>query len=63
MSKKKPIEPSMSDKVTAVVQLLFAVAGAAQVPNVTTAVMLAAMTLAGVVIGASGRAKRDSGRS
>lgn len=61
MSKKKPIEPSMSDKVTAVVQLLFAVA--AQVPNFTTAVMLAAMTLAGVVLGASGRAKRDSGRS
>ena len=63
MSKKKPIEPSMSYKVTAVVQLLFAVAVAAQVPNITTAVMLAAMTLAGVVIGASGRTKRDSGRS
>lgn len=63
MSKKKPIESSISDKVTAVIQLLFAVAIAAQVPNVTTPVVLATMTLAGVVIGASGRPKRRSGRS
>lgn len=61
MSQKKPIEPSISDRVTAVIQLLFAVA--AQVPNVTTPVVLATMTLAGVVIGASGRPKRSSGRS
>ena len=57
MSQKKPIEPSISDRVTAVIQLLFAVAVAAQVPNVTTPVVLATMTLAGVVIGASGRPK------
>ncbi|OZC75200.1 hypothetical protein CH251_10520 [Rhodococcus sp. 06-462-5] len=63
MSQKKPIEPSISDKVTAVIQILFAVAIAAQVPNVTTPVVLATMTLAGVVVGASGRPKRSSGRS
>ncbi|WP_415976023.1 hypothetical protein [Rhodococcus sp. 077-4] len=63
MSKKKPIEPSISDKVTAVIQTLFAVAIAAQFPNVTTPVMIASMTLAGVVISTSGRSKRGSGRS
>jgi hypothetical protein len=62
MNKKKPNEPSMSDTVTAVVQLLFAVAVAVQVPNVTTPVMVATMSLAGVVIGTSGRFKRDSGQ-
>ncbi|OZD65626.1 hypothetical protein CH272_11130 [Rhodococcus sp. 05-340-1] len=63
MSKKKQSEPSITVKVTAVVQLLFAVAVAAQVPNVTTPVILATMTLAGLVIGASGRPRRSSGRS
>lgn len=63
MSQKKPIKPSISDRATAVIQLLFAVAIAAQVPNVTTPVVLATMTVAGVVIRASGRPKRRSGRS
>ncbi|OZE83876.1 hypothetical protein CH305_05275 [Rhodococcus sp. 15-649-2-2] len=62
MSKKKP-EPSINDKLTAVVQILFAIAIAAQVPHVETPVILAAMTLAGIVIGTSGRPKPDSSRS
>ncbi|MEW1931890.1 hypothetical protein AB0362_06870 [Rhodococcus sp. NPDC079359] len=63
MSKEKKIEPSISDRLTVVVQLLVAVAATAQVPNVSTPVLLAAMTLAGILIGASGRPKSNSKRS
>ncbi|MCJ0892076.1 hypothetical protein [Rhodococcus sp. ARC_M5] len=63
MSKQKKIQPSISDKLTAVVQLLAAVAVTAQIPNVSAPLILASMTLAGVVIGTSGRSKPTSSRS
>nr|WP_314145616.1 hypothetical protein [uncultured Rhodococcus sp.] len=50
MSKQEKIEPCISDKLTAVVQVLFAVAVTAQIPNVSKPVILASMTLAGFVI-------------
>ncbi|WP_128644517.1 hypothetical protein [Rhodococcus sp. BS-15] len=62
MSKKKS-EPTISVKLTAVIQVLAAVVVVTQVPNVTTPVALGAITLAGLVIGAAGRPKRNAGRS
>ena len=63
MSKPKKIEPSIGTRLTAVLQLLVAVAATAQLPNVSTPLLLATMTLAGIVIGASGRSKPNSARS
>ncbi|OZC50982.1 hypothetical protein CH286_05430 [Rhodococcus sp. WWJCD1] len=63
MSKPKKIEPSISDRLTAAIQLLAAVVLSAQLPNVSTPLLLAAMTLAGIVIGASGQPTPDSSRS
>ncbi|MDI9926239.1 hypothetical protein [Rhodococcus sp. IEGM 1341] len=60
---KKKMEPSISDRLTVVLQLLAAVAFTAQLPNVSTPLLLAVLTLAGIVIGASGRTKPDSSRS
>ncbi|OZC83659.1 hypothetical protein CH254_22275 [Rhodococcus sp. 06-412-2C] len=60
---KKKSEPSISDKLTAVLQILVAVAVTAQIPNVSTPVVLGSITLAGVVIGTSGRPKPNSSRS
>jgi hypothetical protein len=57
---KKKIEPSISDGPTVVLHLLAAVAFTAQPPNVSTPLLLGAMTLAGIVIGASGRPKPNS---
>lgn len=63
MSKQKKIESTISDRLTVVLQLLAAVAFTAQIPNVSTPVILASMTLAGIIIGTSGRPKPDSSRS
>lgn len=42
MSKPKRIEPSINDKLSVVVQLLVAVAATAQIPNVSTPLLLGA---------------------
>ncbi|QII08097.1 hypothetical protein BH93_24330 [Rhodococcoides fascians A25f] len=60
---QKKIDPSISGRLTAAIQLLAVVVLAAQLPNVSTPLLLAAMTLAGLVIGASGRPKPKSSRS
>lgn len=62
-SKPKRIEPSISDKFAVVVQLLVAVAVTAQLPNVSTPLLLGAMILAGILISASGRSKPNSSLS
>ena len=63
MSKPKKIEPSIGTRLTAVLQLLVAVAATAQLPNVSTPLLLTTTTLAGIVIGTTGRPKPNSSRS